>query len=930
MTFKTETMMNNTDSIIQIPEKLKGILDKKAKLSVQVQDIAIPFSDILKTNDLPFFKEYTDHGIKHIENTLQFAENLIAEETFKYLTPEEVGVLVLSVILHDIGMHTNGEMFKNMIEGKYDNLVDLFPDGKTWKELWDGFLYDCQYWDKEKKNNVFGNPKHIIQIPDLTDLQTLDGYDKKLIGEFIRIHHCRIAHEVSINGYIGENTIPFQCKGLDSEYIKIAGIVARSHGMDVRDTFDYLESLSGDRYTPFNIHAVYLMVLLRLADYLQIDSSRTNENVWSIKYMYSPYSRLEHKTHESIKNVTFTNPDKEKIAIQAHPEDAQTYVKIEWLTNDIQKEFDRSWAILGEVYTDYNYKLRYRRITTNISNKKYKSQLTYVPQRFGFRYNNDLFKLLIAPLYGDDPSYGVRELVQNAVDACRLCIDDLPTKGGPHVKVEVDSNNMLFTITDMGKGMNLYDIENYFLTIGSSYNENIDWKKTRDQNHLYRTGRFGIGVLAAFLLGPEIRVVTKKRGGKEGGYSFKASLNAKFIQIEKEPNAEYGTRIEINCDESCIERLRKNSEWYHWYIDEIPKVEYFFDGELKDYAFDSKEYKELKFSSENFGSVYWKPYKFNTKVCRLYCNGFRICAVSNKSKFSLIGSEQFEKIHIPSLQVTDVFNQLPLNLTRNNIEANVKYDFEEDLAKEVFVDILCQLMATDVNSLFNPSNINSFNFHTDGFSLRSNYINNCAKIIEKGIIRLYSDSPNFSNSKEFYVWDDFFKSLKNSDYFIQFGDEKPDNVNVDDYMERLLSKSGRRRTDDEQRQVFQMIVDGYFAVLDDNTRQKQILKQMYDKIVHFSNGWLIFAPYKSIVEKQKIEGLVNTIITNRGVYPTSKLLIQDIRKHTNHATFIDIVFKNYMDNNPVVPYEMRKRKKKFPKLFEDYSEIIEQYRNKKD
>ena len=870
-------MTNNADSIIQVPKKLKAILDQNEKLSVQVREIAIPFSDILKTNDLPFFKEYTDHGIKHIENTLQFAENLIAEETFKYLTPEEIGVLVLSVILHDIGMHTNGEMFKNMIEGKYDNLVDLFPDGKTWKELWDGFLYDCQYWDKEKKNNVFGNPNHIIQLPNLMDLQALNGYDKKLIGEFIRIHHCRIAYEVSINGYIGKDTIPFQCNGLDSEYIKIAGIVARSHGMDVRDTFDYLESLSGDRYTPFNIHAVYLMVLLRLADYLQIDSSRTNENVWSIKYMYSPYSRLEHKTHESIKNVTFTNPDKEKIAIQAHPEDAQTYVKIEWLTNDIQKEFDRSWAILGEVYTDYNYKLRYRRITTNISNNKYKSRLAYVPQKFGFRYNNDLFKLLIAPLYGDNPSYGVRELVQNAVDACRLCINDLPSNGDPHVKVEIDSNNMLFIITDMGKGMNLYEIENYFLTIGSSYNENIDWKKTRDQNNLYRTGRFGIGVLAAFLLGSEIRVVTKKRGEKEGGYRFKASLNDKFIQIEKEPNAEYGTRIEINCDESSIERLRKNSGWYQWYIDENPKVEYYFDGKRQAQKFNSKGYRKLKYFSEKYGAIYWKPkiiikqpYLLTVRERKgfnssLYCNGFLITSTSRKRDFLLLGANELQYIQIPDLQIIDIYNQLPLNLHRNQIDRNVMYEFEPELAKEVFIDIMCQLIAIDIKSLFKRQIIGRFDFHSEGFSLQSDYLDNFVK--EMKIILL--DCSLAQSEKHKNEWIEICKNLQGTEYMIR--------LNVNYYY-------------------------GDIYVQEDQTLHENELilhnKELIDKIQILFDG------------KAKIKFLW----MKKAEFP---IPIPN--------TFIDDLFEKYMHKDPIIPYEMEERKKKFPLLFQDYSEIIEHY-----
>ena len=869
-----------------MPKKLKAILDKKETLSIQVRGIVRPFSEILKANELYFFPEYTDHGIKHIENTLQYAENLIAEDTFNCLTPEEVGVLLLSVVLHDIGMHTNAAMFKNMIEGKYDDLVGLFPNGRTWKELWESFLYDCQYWGEEKKNNVFGTQNYKnIQKPDLDDLQKLNEYDKKLIGEFLRIHHCRIAHEVSIKGYLGSDNKPFVRDGidLDPDHIRIAGIVARSHGMDVRDTFEYLEGLSGDRYTPYGIHAVYLMVLLRLADYLQIDSSRTSKTMLSINAPRSSYSLQEHKTHLSIKNVEFTNPDIEKIVIQAHPEDAHTYVKIEWLAEDIQKEFDHSWAILGEVYKEYNYKLRYRRITTNIRNEKYKSKLNYVPQQFGFRYNNDLFKLLIAPLYGDNPSYGVRELVQNAVDACRLCINELPADVA-HVKVEVDSENMLFTITDMGKGMNLYEIENYFLTIGSSYNENIDWKKTRDQEHLYRTGRFGIGVLAAFLLGSEIKVITKKRGEKVG-YKFKASLNDKFIQIEKVFGAEYGTRIEINCYKKCIEELSGYSdEWYSWYIGEKPSVQYYFNGKRKMPEFDLGGYKELKHSSEKYGTIYWKPTKLNgSDDIELYCNDFKICNNSDKDRFLLIGFDMFNHLSIPSLQITDKYNQLPLSLQRDNIEDSVKYDFEEDLAREVFVDLMCQLMAIDLASVFHSISSQTFNFHAEGFSLQSIYIDNYVK--EKGFIQIEIMEWLFSyeSNERINEWGELCNVLKRHGYFIRF----------------------------------------YY-----NNEYRGNYKRLYfDNILEqhrIDRGGILLDEIKSEID---IRSEINRIINYYGDFSINGVSIKSVEKFPIIETPIDDLFEKYMHKDPIIPYEYEERKKKFPLLFQDYSEVIEQYRS---
>ncbi len=921
--------MNNT--IVELPSKLKAILDKDQSLSVRLLDILSPFSDILKANHLYFFKEYTDHGIKHIENTLQYAENLIADETFQYLSSEEVGVIILSVVLHDIGMHTNAEMFKNMIDGQYDDLKNLMPNGKTWKELWDAFLYDSQYWSMEKKENVFGNSNYIITKPNLSDLQLLTEYDKKLIGEFIRIHHCRIAHEVSKKGYIGRETIPFKCSDVNSECIEVAGIVARSHGMDVRDTFDYLEEMSGDSYLPFGIHAVYLMVLLRLADYLQIDGSRTSETLLKINNMNSPFSRQEHKSHLSIKNVQFENTDKEKIQIQANPQDAQTFVKIERLAEDIQKEFDCSWAILGEVYSDYNYKLRFRRITTNISNEKYRNKLEYVPEQFGFSYNNDLFKLLIAPLYGDDPTYGVRELVQNAVDACRLCLNDESIKEEPYIVVEVDTQKSLFTITDTGKGMNLYEIKNYFLTIGSSYNDNIDWKKERDQQHLYRTGRFGIGVLAAFLLGSEISVVTKKRG-ENIGYRFTASLNSNFIQIEKVQSAPFGTNIEIRCDEKCMNKLKNNSDWLNWYVDAKPSVKYILNGETKIPKLKLDGYKELKHSSEKYGTISWRPFNIfiqsNQVYPKLYCNGFKLTSSSRKKEFLLSGCDLWEILRIPDLRITDRYNQLPLNLQRNQVDKNVIYDFEPELVREVFIDILCQMMAIDLSTKKKNRDLcknicNYIGFFLGGFSLKSDYISNCVGINKTIHIDLDGIPPLFRYNKLFPVVSvlqeklcyDNELSIRNDRSIAWF----KSNINK-------LSKKGRLDlVKVPEHKIIQELSKrfGSFAIIDNNSKWIRLLDNYLCDELYKHRGWFIFDM------KKNMKDLYEEIIS-LGNGSFSYIYIEEKEKKVVPATPIDELFEKYMGRDPIVPFDMDKRKVKFPLLFSDYQDVISQYaKNKK-
>ena len=502
-------------SIIELPSKLKKQLENDSDnktLITHVEESLIPFLDILNENKLFFFSEYTDHGINHINGVLNSIEHLITEDSLQMLTAKDICVLVVATFLHDIGMQTNAEMFKNMIEGTYDNIDHNLFQEESWKVLWEEYIKDSFYWDYEKKNNLFGNGNHIIKEPDLNDLQSLDEYDKKFIGEFIRIHHARIAYEIGLRGYVGKGEILFNHENLPANFMQIAGLVARSHGMYLRDIFSFLIKLWGKTSwkRPLGVRIVYLMALVRLSDYLQIDSSRTNGITISLRTLFSPISQKEHNTHLAISHIELDNDDKEKIVVQANPDNAELYVKIEQLVNDIQKEFDLSWAILGEIYGG-QYMLQYRRIVTNITDEEVKEGYDFIPKQFSFKSSSELSKLLIAPLYGNNPSYGVRELVQNAVDACRtrLAIDANYSKETTHVRVYLDTENQFFVIEDSGIGMSLEEIEKYFLTIGASYNTSTEWQKTRDIYSIYRTGRFGIGVLAAFLLGDQITVETK-------------------------------------------------------------------------------------------------------------------------------------------------------------------------------------------------------------------------------------------------------------------------------------------------------------------------------------------------------------------------------------------------------------------------------------
>ncbi|MGK4569076.1 HD domain-containing protein [Flavobacterium sp. 3HN19-14] len=289
---------------MNIPERFKNILSIDQKTEGIVMSTVADYSNILKENNLYFFEEYTNHGIDHIESVLRSAEKIIADETFENILNESlpIGIFILSVVLHDIGMHLTPEGLRFLIEGKNDSIRIKSLDNKTWKELWEDFLDDARRFGDIDKLNIIGNVDWQFRVPDLDHKDKLTGEDKKLIGEFIRKHHPRIAHEIALNGFPTSNLpIPF-ANDLEKDLSNICGLLARSHGINIRDTFEFLTLKFQDTWTkPYNIDLLFLMVVLRIADYFQIEASRTPTIIVKLKTFNSPISQQEHFKHLDVK-----------------------------------------------------------------------------------------------------------------------------------------------------------------------------------------------------------------------------------------------------------------------------------------------------------------------------------------------------------------------------------------------------------------------------------------------------------------------------------------------------------------------------------------------------------------------------------------------------------------------------------------------------
>lgn len=724
---------------IDIPKFYTDKLADKEE-ALLVQQYLSTFDDWYYLNDTVFFREYTDHGPKHIKEVLSTAEQLLTDESKEQFSPADSALLICSTLLHDFAMHLQAESFVFLATSERSPIgANDFGD-KSWARLWKDYVSEMHRLTDNSRMNLFGFTAP-IEPPDLQDTDNWTKRHNRYIGEFVRRHHPRLAYEITLNGIPGtQGTLPIDnIKEGDPNYrlSMLAGIVARSHGMGLRDTFDVLSRDYHLRVFQQDCHPIYVMVLLRIADYIQLQSTRAPEQLLKIKRLKSPLSQSEWGLHDAIQGVSFDiDEDPEVLHVQVDPKksDVESYLKTHRLLGSIQRELDQSWAVLGEVYGRYQkWGITIRRIRSNIENKDdFGRSAGFIPEEVKFTSaNTELTKLLIKPLYGDYPEIAVRELVQNAIDACRerAFIEGAKDEGelGKYVvKVELVNNpdgTKTLRVSDTGIGMTLDVLKRYFLNAGSSFRTSLAWKKRfandKAKSEVLRSGRFGVGALAAFLVADdpsEILLSVKSRYINAAPYeavSFETSLSDAPISVHFENKQEVGTVISVTTSSPPSFMRSKESEEkegasWDWYCLDWPRVERSLSTGK---ALPQKYRLPTKFSdrtTEGIRTNFIQPEGFES-VCWYYgdghqvvCNGIRVI---EKQRFSFPFSDNqsvvpklFEEktiigphiLNFPNISVMDKDGLLPLTLDRLRLDFD-QIPFMRELREDVRMSLVCGL-----------------------------------------------------------------------------------------------------------------------------------------------------------------------------------------------------------------------------------------------
>jgi hypothetical protein len=637
-------------------------------------------------------------------------------------------------------MHLSEDGFVELVNPASSRPIVPGFSEKPWPELWADFLAEASRFDARKLKALLGDAEPIRRPP--LDAQEMTRRDHLLIGEFLRRHHPRLAHEIALWGVPGPSEEKIRLVRVPHGLDNLSGLVARSHGLNLRESVNTLPRINRREY--LKVHAPFLMTILRVADYIQIHSERAPTEVLKVRSLKSPVSQGEWRAHDAIEDINSTHDDPEALVITARPGNVKDFLKLERLLAGLQRELDDSWAFLGEIYGLLpglkDLGLTIRRVRSNLDDKQeFAKTVSYYPDRILFEADPEILKLLIEPLYGDNGGIAIRELVQNAVDACLELRDYLRSTSpqGAHdvnsykaeVTVHLDGgkDEEWLTVRDNGTGMTSDVVKNYFLKAGASFRRSDAWKRQHEtvdgKPRVLRSGRFGIGVLAAFLLGDQVEVTTRHVSNlPDQGIQFAASIDDEAIELQRIRLPAVGTTVRVRLPKGTVAKFKRkySSPWdnkwdWDWYFLEDPAVKRTLTPEhqsndamtaevLEHEHFIPNLHTELptgwhRISHEDFDDIHWhfpeKPDSrreavYGRREAEFFCNGIKIAGeyesgpdIQRKLNWQL-------SIQEPVLSIFDAAGKLPLNLARSDLTRELA--FERELLEDIYRDLISYLI----------------------------------------------------------------------------------------------------------------------------------------------------------------------------------------------------------------------------------------------
>ena len=152
---------------VTIPDALLGLL-AGSPLEAETLEFADRASVVLRSNQMPFFPAYTDHGVRHVEGILELVVLLIPPHVLgerSLLGGADAAVVICAAILHDIAMHLHEDGFVQLIErgaaplGWFDQPHEDRAADPSWSTLWETYKRELRHIGRNELTGLLGRTR---------------------------------------------------------------------------------------------------------------------------------------------------------------------------------------------------------------------------------------------------------------------------------------------------------------------------------------------------------------------------------------------------------------------------------------------------------------------------------------------------------------------------------------------------------------------------------------------------------------------------------------------------------------------------------------------------------------------------------------------------------------------------------------------------
>lgn len=435
--------------------------------------------------------------------------------------------------------------------GKFYNRHDNFnPNNDVTPPSWaDRYLRMLDSWllDEEQKQLLSLNPQDLFLLHAaayLCDIGLVDTPDAGRRGGPVEIVATRDPSSLA----------PFyrQSRSLILDHWKALGIGSASIAAAIADICGNLGRApeeaefkgKGHVFEGIAVNEALLSGAIRLAIDLTPKAPTTASRICGFLSSSAPASQLSYKTSFSVTGIGPHPYLPGTIQMKIQCRDPDVHRALKHHERAVQKRLHQINRLASPrfLYSDVIFEI---------------DPDGYAPTDLKFSVDTSAaLKLLTGNrLYSDNRVF-LRELVQNAVDACNLR-KQFEKSYEPLISIRFNDDISVVTVRDNGIGMDRQWIEKYFLTIGISLYQSSE---VRNANQRSRIGfsfisQFGIGFLSSFLVARKITIKTRK-AGQDGMMISITNLRDYFDVRSMNRDFSPGTEVSLHLKPSKINYCR--------------------------------------------------------------------------------------------------------------------------------------------------------------------------------------------------------------------------------------------------------------------------------------------------------------------------------------------------------------------------------------